>query len=62
MGNVEWVTCHVPASHSAAGGFSLLMEVPDDFTEESVWVEGDRSAMLEGGDNGCCAAGEDDDW
>ena len=52
MGNVEWVTCHVPASHSAVGGFSLLAEAASGFTEESVCVEGYRSVMLEGGDNG----------
>jgi hypothetical protein len=60
MGNVEWVTCHVPASHSAAGGFSLLVEAPDEFVGERVCVEGCRSSMLEDGDDACCAAGEAD--
>ena len=58
MGNVEWVTCHVPASHSAAGGCGLFADAAVDFAEESVWVEGCRSSTLDG-DNICCTA---EDW
>jgi len=40
MGNVEWVTCQVPVSHSAAGG---LQSVADgDFAVASVCEEGCR--------------------